>query len=124
MLECAGSEFVANFFTRGAHHNNVSVFLLTQNLYQRGKYNVMINRNASYVILFKQERDRAQIRTFGAQFMRSDIFVKAYRLATDRPNGYLLVDSTQRMQRAWCLRTNILDARSETVYVVRADLLN
>jgi len=56
--------------------------------------------------------------------MQSSLFMRAYKLATqNHPNGYLLVDCTQRMQRAWCLRTNILDARKETIFVIRGDQL-
>ena len=91
---------------------------------QKGKFNVTINRNASYVILFKQERDLAQIKTFGSQFMKSDVFIRAFKMATQKPNGYLLVDSTPRMNRAWCLRSNILDAKKEIIFVIRSDLLS
>lgn len=123
MLECCASQLVADYFSRGAHHRNVSIFLLTQNLFQKGKYSVTISRNASYVILFKSPRDLGQIRSFGSQFMRAATFVRAYRMATDKPNGYVLVDCTQRMKRSWCLRTNILNASRETIFVIRQDAL-
>jgi hypothetical protein len=84
--------------------------MLTQNFFNKGKYSVTISRNASYVVLFKSPRDAVSIRSLSAQLTDGAAMIKAYELATNRPNGYLLVDLTQQTKKAYTLRTNILDA--------------
>ena len=48
--------FIGNLFSRDAHHRNVSVFLILQNLLHQGKYSRDISLNTHYFILFKNQR--------------------------------------------------------------------
>jgi hypothetical protein len=44
---------LASLFTTKSHHKNISVMYIVQNLFYRGKHHRTINRNAHYMVLFK-----------------------------------------------------------------------
>ena len=48
-------------FTQGTHHKCVSVILITQNLYPRGKHARTIALNTWYLVLMKNLRDVSQV---------------------------------------------------------------
>ena len=54
------NETVANLFTKGSHHRNVSVMYLAQNLFPKNKFARTMSLNAHYMILFKNPRDASQ----------------------------------------------------------------
>jgi len=47
------SKQVCELFTRGSHHRNISVILITQNLYHQGRFCRDISLNAHYMVAFK-----------------------------------------------------------------------
>jgi len=51
------SKQVCDLFTKGSHHRNISVFLITQNLFHQGHYCRDISLNAKYLVLLKNVRD-------------------------------------------------------------------
>ncbi len=52
---------VADLFTKGAHHRNLSVVCLNQNLFPQGKACRDIALNTQYLVLFNNPIDRQQI---------------------------------------------------------------
>jgi len=48
---------VANLFTKGSYHRNVSVVFLAQNLFPTNKFTTAMSLNAHYMVLFKNPRD-------------------------------------------------------------------
>lgn len=112
-------------FCVAAHHKNITVMLLTQNLYMPGKYARTILLNCQYVILFRNIRDARQIMTFGSQVFpgRVDFFKSAYDLATSKPYGYILIDmsssSEASVEEKYRLRSNILPGQDTIVYVLK-----
>jgi len=44
---------VCDLFTKGSHHRNISVLLLTQNFFHQGTHCRDISLNAKYVVLLK-----------------------------------------------------------------------
>ena len=76
-------------------HRNVSVNLLLQNMFPKGKYNTDIIRNAQYLALFRSPSDRKRIGIFGEHmFNKNRIhFMNAYYKETEKLFGYLLVDN-------------------------------
>lgn len=95
MAESADSPIVSRLFTQG-RHRIVSVILLLQNMFPKGKFNADISRDAQYMALFRSPSDRKQIgiiaeRMFDKNRQR---FMAAYYQETDKPNaGYLFVDN-------------------------------
>jgi len=69
-------ESVANFFTKGSHHRNVSVVFLAQNLFPKNKFARTISLNAHYIILFKNPRDATQFANLARQNVSQDLAVR------------------------------------------------
>ena len=94
MAEATDSPVVSRLFTQG-RHRNAGVILLLQNMFPNGKYNTDISRNAQYLALFRSPSDRKQIGIIGERmFDKNRVhFMNAYYKETDKPYGYLLVDS-------------------------------
>ena len=99
--------FIANLFIRESHHRNLSVILILQHLFHQGKYARDISLNAHYFILFKNPRDKNQIKILGNQLGIRDKIEEAYSSATERPFSYLLIDLSPRSESDYMLRSNI-----------------
>jgi hypothetical protein len=50
-----------DMFTRGSHHQNFGVILLTQNLFQKGPHTRTISLNSHFIVTFNNPRDKSQI---------------------------------------------------------------
>ena len=51
------SKQVCDLFTKGSHHRNMSVILITQTLFHHGRYCRDISLNAKYLVLLKNVRE-------------------------------------------------------------------
>jgi hypothetical protein len=51
---------VCDLFTNGSHHRNISVILITQNIFHQSKHCRDISLNAKYLVLLNNVRDRSQ----------------------------------------------------------------
>jgi ABC-type dipeptide/oligopeptide/nickel transport system ATPase subunit len=58
LLDEAYSREVCDLFTKGSHHRNLSVILITQNLLHQGRLCRDISLNAKYLVLLKNVRDK------------------------------------------------------------------
>jgi hypothetical protein len=54
----AYSREVCDLFMNGSHHRNLSVILITQNLFHQGRHCMDISLNAKYLVLLKNVRDK------------------------------------------------------------------
>lgn len=88
---------IVDIFTKGSHHRNLSVFYITQNIFHQGKGQRDISLNSSYIVYFKNPRDRTQIRHLARQVYPDNVkFVEeAYKDATVQAHGYLFIDLKQ-----------------------------
>lgn len=112
---------IARLFTKGSHHKNLSIILVLQNLFERGKDLRTISLNAQYVILFKNPRDASVIDHFARQVAPgcTKFLHEAYADATSRPYGYLFFDFKPQGEDMLRYRTNIMpeeEGGSITVY--------
>jgi len=122
MRESSSSEVIVDLFTKGSHHKNLSVILISQNLFHQGRGQRDISLNANYIVVFKNPRDRAQIRHLARQVYPDDpkFLEEAYYDATSRPHGYLLLDLKQSTPDEYRFRTCIFpDDTTHYVYVPR-----
>jgi len=62
MKKSSSSEVIVDLFTKGSHHKNLSIILISQNLFHQGRGQRDISLDANYIVVFKNPRDRAQIR--------------------------------------------------------------
>ena len=117
MEEASNSEKVQSLFTRG-RHLNISVILLTQNLFHKGKHSRDISLNSDYIVLFKNVRDASQISHFGKQmYPHNGKFLSwAFKDATHEPFTYLFLDLRPDTDESIRVRANIM-GEYQTVYV-------
>jgi hypothetical protein len=115
------SQKVADLFTKGSHHRNLSVILVLQNLFHRGPSMRDIHLNAHYVVLFKSPRDRGQVGYIGRQAFpgQRQYFMEAYQDATRNPYGYLLLDFKPHTADDRRLKSQIFPDEALWVYVPR-----
>ena len=102
---------LGNFYTKGAHHKNLSVVFITQNLYNSNRDQRTINLNAQYLIIFKNPRDMLQIQHLGRSILgrNTNEFESAFRYATQYAYGYLLLDMRQDTPDQFRFMTYILN---------------
>ncbi|KAK3108257.1 hypothetical protein FSP39_004278 [Pinctada imbricata] len=107
--DATGSQDICELFTEGAHHRNLSVICIMQNIFNKGKENRTINLNTQYLVLFKNPRDQLQISTLARQMYpgRTKKFMDMYRQATDKSFGYLVIDLKQATPDSKRLQTDI-----------------
>ena len=103
------SDLVANLFTEGSHHRNLSVINVTQNLFPPGKHAVTQRRNTQYMVIFKSPMGQDQIRTLAGFMFPGHVqeFLGIYQKATSKPHGYIIIDSKQNTPDADRLNTDI-----------------
>ena len=110
MAQSGKDKRIADLFTKGSHHRNLSIIHIVQNIFHQGKEMRNISLNAHYIVLFKSPRDKQQISMLTRQVNpgRVQEFMSSYEDATSRPHAYLMLDlrpTTDDQQR---LKTNIL----------------
>lgn len=122
MREASGN-VVVDLFTKGSHHRNLSVIYITQNIFHQGRGQRDISLNASYIVIFKNPRDRAQIQHLSRQICPQNpkFLQEAYRDATAQPHGYLLLDLKQATPEEYRFRTSIFpDDTIQYAYIPRS----
>jgi len=119
MSEAGDSKEVAKIFTQGAHHRNMTVIFLVQNVFQQAKQMRTISLNTHFLVLYKNPRDQSQIRVLSNQMFpgKKNFLVDAYSDATNTPHSYLLIDLHPETPEQFRVRTNIFPGEDSTVYV-------
>lgn len=109
---------IATIFTVLSHHTNTNVFLLVQNLFNKNAGFRDISLNSTYIISFKNPRDRSQIRHFAQQFSPANPgwITQAFQDATTAPYSHVLFDTHQATDDVLRVRSNI-HKMPITVYV-------
>ena len=103
---------VANLFTKGSHHKNISVISVTQIVFHQSRFQRTISLNTHYMVLFKNPRYASQIQYLGGQMYPKDpeYLVQMYeRVMTLGPYSYLFIDLRQETPDNIRLRANILE---------------
>jgi hypothetical protein len=113
------NDAVSNIFTKISHHRNVSVMYLTQNLFYKSKQSRTMSLNAHYIVVFKNPRDATQISTLARQMYpgKSQFLVEAFKNATEKPFGYLLIDLKPDTEEKYRIRTGIFPGEMQFVYL-------
>lgn len=108
---------IADLFCVGAHHDNCSVMLVTQNLFHQSKSFRTAALNAMYIFLFKSPRGTCQVSHLARQIytgVRAKEMVRAYECATEKPFSYLMVDMRPDTEPELRFRTNILPCEGDS----------
>jgi len=109
MSKIGNDKALGEYFTEGAHHLNLSVIYIVQNLFDSGSQHRKVSLNTQYFVIFKNPRDSGQIRTMASQIYgkKSDFLVQAYDDATKDNYGYLVIDMRQDTPEQMRVRTKI-----------------
>ena len=96
-------------FTKGGHHRNISVILITQNLFHQGNHCRTISLNAKYIVLLKNTRDKNQFTYLARQVYPEDSagLYEACLETTKLPHGYLVLDFAEDKGDLLRFRTHI-----------------
>ena len=123
MAECKDNPNVASYFTRRSHHENISVILITQNIFMQGKCVRDISLNCSYLILFDNPRDRQQIRVVGQQMFpkKTKGFMEIFDDAVTGKNGfkYVLYDFKPDTEECMRIQTGIIPGEERIIYTLK-----
>ena len=97
-------------FTQVAHHKHCFIIMVTQNLFEQGTESRTQHLNAQYLVLFKNPRDKMQVKVLGMQMFpgKKNFLTKVFEAATNRFHGYLFIDNHQHCPERLRLRSNIL----------------
>ena len=114
------SKQVCELFTRGGHHRNISVILITQNLFHQGRFYRDISLNAHYIVAFKNVREKKQFMYLAGQVYPEDSLglCNSYLDATKDTVRYLLFDLTQNTNDGLRFRSHIFpdEVHPQVVY--------
>ena len=74
--------------------------------------------NSHYIVVFKNPRDALQIATLARQMYpgKSKFLVEAYKNATEKPFGYLMLDLKPDTEEKYRIQTNIFPTDIHYVY--------
>ena len=67
MHEMSGNQDIGKLFTKGRSHLNCNIILLWQNVFPKGPEMRTLSINAQHIVVFKNPRDKSQIRFFAQQ---------------------------------------------------------
>jgi hypothetical protein len=110
MAQSSKDKCIADPFTKGSHHRNLSIVYIVQNIFHQGKEMRNISLNAHYIVLFKSPRDKQQISMLARQVSPGKVqeFMRSYEDATSRTHRYLMLDLKPTTSDQDRLKTNIL----------------
>lgn len=108
---------VVELFIRGAHHYNLSVLFVVQNLFSKNKGCREISLNSQVIVLFSNPRDKQQISVLARQISPNNprFITEAFTDATSKPFGYLILDLHQLTPEKHRVRTNIFLTEQPTI---------
>ena len=111
---------IQEYVTVSSHHNNMTVILISQNIFAQGQTARTISLNCHYIILFQNKRDVSQVSRLGSQIMPGNVryFVDSFEKATSRKYGYLLIDFSPHTEKKYQLRTRIFPDEAPTLVYV------
>jgi len=103
------SKEVCDLFTKGNHPRNISILLLTQNIFRQDPNCGDFSLNANYLVLLQNVRDKNQSLYLARQAYPKDSqsLYDSYRYATTKPHGYFILDFSQDTDDKLRFRTNV-----------------
>ena len=121
MSDVVKSKEIEELFTRGCHHHKISVIFVTQNLFAQGSAARNLALNTSYLVLFKNVRDKHQVMCLARQTFpgKTAQFMEAYEAATKQNYGYLVLDLTPTCEESRRIRTRLWNGQHPVVYVIK-----
>ena len=110
MDEAGDSKTLSKLFTKGSHQRNLTVIYLVQNVFNQSKSQRTVSLNSHYNVVFRNRRDASQFRTLAYQMCPDNArwLLDAFKCATRKPQGYLILDHHPLTDEESSVLTNIL----------------
>ena len=110
-------KLVNKLFIRGSHHWNLSVILITQNIYDKSLR--LLRLNSHYLVLLRNPQGQDQVRTLAHQMYpeKRKYFLESYANATSKQFSYLLIDIHPETPDLRRLSTNIFSGEIRIYYI-------
>jgi hypothetical protein len=123
LLNVVYSRAVCNLFTKGSHHRNLSVILITQNFFHEAPHCRDISLNAKYLVVIRNIRDRNQFAFLARQVLpeASASLCNAYHEATQNRHGYIILYFAQDRDDRQRFRTNVFPDEYPPVIYARVN---
>ena len=123
MSEAGKLDEMANLFTKGSDHKNITVVYIVQNVFDKGKAHRTISLNSHYIVLFKNPRDQGQIRSLAQQVFPSQVkfLMDAFKEATRSNHGYLLLDLHPQTPDQLRVRSRLFKNDNIEIYASKTD---
>lgn len=120
MNEAGADRKLADFFTKKVHHRGISVCFLVQRMFPPHTEFRTMSRNTSYLVVFKNPRDRSEIQCLGSQvYPKTRFLQESFHDATLRPHGYIVMNFKQSCDESLRVMTNILPHEAPVIVYVR-----
>ena len=118
MTDVTTSSEMETLFVRGVHHLHLSALYLNQNVFCKGKHSRTINLNTHIYVLMKNPRDVSQLQCLARQAFlgKSGFLIDAYKDATSKPYGYLVLDLSPGAEEDYRVRTRVFEGEDTVVY--------
>lgn len=109
---------IQDLFTTDSHHANISVFLISQNLFSQGRFYRTISLNCQYMLLLNNPRDKAQINHLARQMYPTNphFLIECYEDATSNQFGYIFIDLKQSTDNKNRVQTGITCDKERIIY--------
>ena len=119
MSKAGDTKELADLFTKGSHHRNLTIIYIVQNLFDKSKSMRTASLNSQYIILFKSPRDKSIIQHLGTQMFpkNTKFLVDGFEDARKVSYGDLLIDLRQDTAEEMRIRSNIFPSEQEAAYV-------
>jgi len=104
-------EYGVNLMTTDVHHKNIIMFFICQSLFFRSRHNALVNRQASYVIMFRNKRSMFEPEQVGRQILQlkpCEVHSLYKDASSYRDYSYLLYDTNPETIEHRQLVTSIL----------------
>ena len=92
MTSDSDSKEVTDMYTKGAHHNNCSLWKITQNPFVGGNKRVTQNRNTHYWVIFRFKADQQGIQNLMRRMEQRKEAQAAYGYLREVSFGYIILD--------------------------------
>ena len=89
----------AEMFILGSHHYSISLFFLTQNLFQNCNLFRLASKNSHYYVLFQNQRNFNQISNLARQTDCYKRIMAAYKRASETPRGFIVLSFPPELPR-------------------------
>ena len=118
MSEASNTKSLANLFTNGSHHCNVTILYLVQNMFDQGRRSRTVSLNSHYTVVFHNLKDQSQFWRMARYTLPKNSYclIDAYANATVKPFGYLVIDNSPKCDPIFWFQTYIFRGELPTVY--------